>query len=77
MPRKNDIPKLHDRVAIVQKAGNEIGMAIDKIARDYKLTYAEVILVLSRNISEHVHYLIRVERHPNDPDKGSESAPGS
>ena len=66
--------RLHPRTMVVQRAAGEIRMAILKLVEQHDLTIAETIGILAEAISGEVKWLIRQERHPNDPDKGGDEA---
>jgi len=66
-----EMPKIHPREKIVNKASGELLEALIKIQDD--LTTAEYMQVLSNTMSSEISsiakYMIRSERHPNDPNK--------
>ena len=61
---------IHKRVHIVQEAGAVIGLAICEIQEKYKLTFAEVVMILGGELQLNAKYAIREERH------GDASIPG-
>ena len=63
----NDLPKLHPRETIVNKASAEIGLALVNLYNKYDLTYGEILRILSSELASQAKYMIRQERHPEDP----------
>lgn len=61
--------KLHPRLYITQKASIEFSNFFLKLVKRYNLTYGEVIKILSSELSDYAKYIIREERHSNEPDK--------
>lgn len=57
--------KIHKREYIVEKEG----LKIRKAFIDSELTYGEAIKVISDILANWAKYIIRAERHPDDPDK--------
>jgi hypothetical protein len=64
MPENSGFPKLHDRHYIVPRCRTIISDAVSKAIRDYNPTYAELLAVLSGELSGWVNYQIRDERYP-------------
>lgn len=64
-----DLPKVHPRVMVVQKARNDLsGAALDIQAR-YELTTAEYLAILTELMQSALKYALRAERHPDEPDR--------
>jgi len=61
--------KLHPRTLPAQRASNEIEGALWALADKHNLTYGEMMSALTRAMQSVVKYLIRSERHPDDPEK--------
>lgn len=66
--------KLHQRMAIVQKARNELETFLLELEQKHELTYGEVFSLLGNAVANLAKYQIRAERHPNDPDKKGDEA---
>lgn len=64
--------KLHERYFIVEKARNQIRLAVLEAMKECELTYAEVFAILSEELATKAKYCLRAERHPEDPDKGGD-----
>lgn len=65
---------LHPRYSIVRQAGTELGDAVLNVLKKHKLTYLEIVQILTDQIQTWVKYGIRAERHPNDPSKKGDEA---
>lgn len=63
------MPEIHPRYWIVSKAENELSVFILEWQQKHDLTFGETIKVLCTMIERESKYLIRSERHPEDPDK--------
>jgi hypothetical protein len=66
--------QLHPRFRTVQKARNEIVGKILELEHTHELTDAEIIGILGDYLAEKAKYMIRSERHPDDPDKKGDEA---
>ncbi len=66
--------RLHPRYQLVQKAGYEITDAVLKLSVKHDLTYVELLQVLTGLVQDSLKYMLRAERHPNDPDKKGDEA---
>jgi len=65
---------IHPRYYVVQKADSKIRDAIIDAVAEFDLTYGEEVQILSNLLLNTAKYLIRSERHPNDPEaKGDEA----
>lgn len=66
-----EFPKLHHREAIVRKAKLELMELLFKLRND--LTPGEYLKVVTEELSNEWHgvakYMIREERHPDNPDQ--------
>ena len=66
-----DFPRIHHREEIVRKAEQEVSDALFKATKD--LTDGETLRVVVSVLGSHVggmaKFMIRAERHPDDPDQ--------
>lgn len=63
-----EMPKLHHREPIVQRAHLDLDTAVLDILQRYDLTYAELFRIINEVEAAWIKYAIRDERHPDDPD---------
>lgn len=61
--------KRHKREPIVGEAQGKIGMAINRIAMEYDLTYGEMTRIVASELAHLAKWMIRAERHPDDPNR--------
>ncbi len=61
--------KINPRVAVVNRASADITRSIVDISGVHDLTSAELVSILAENIQREAKFLIRLERHPNQPGK--------
>lgn len=61
--------RLHPRYAIAKDAELQIGTAIGAAIREHDITYAELLVILAEQQRKWAVYLLRTERHPEDPDR--------
>lgn len=66
--------KLHPRMNIVAGAESELVKFMINLREKYQLTWGEEFKLLSERMGSTAKYLIRSERHPNDPDKKGDEA---
>jgi hypothetical protein len=66
--------KLHQRMALVQKARNELETFLLELEQKHALTYGEVFSLLGNAVANLAKYQIRAERHPDDPAKKGDEA---
>lgn len=64
--------KSHRRVKIVNTADHEISDAFWKFVDKYDLTSIECQKILIGIMSSLNRYMLRTERHPDDPDKSGD-----
>ena len=64
--------KQHPRVAIVDTADREHERAFADIMARHGLTLAEAFLLLARTQMTLCRSMLRIERHPGEPDKPSD-----
>jgi len=60
--------------SVVADAKLEFSKAFLAIEKKHKLTYGEMFSILGDYMQNLAKYLIRSERHPDDPDKGGDEA---
>ena len=60
--------RLHPRTMPVQKAEAAIKMAIFTLQREWGLTDIEMLRVLLESSQGITRYMLRAERHPDDPE---------
>jgi hypothetical protein len=68
-----EIMRPHPRTSIVQKAEYEIQESILTISGKHGLTEIELLKVLNAVQAMTLKYMLRVERHPNDPDRPADA----
>jgi hypothetical protein len=66
--------KLHQRTQIIAKARLELGSLLLKLEEENELTIGEILDILNGLASDYIRSLVRMERHPNDPDKKGDEA---
>lgn len=66
--------RLHPRYHPMRKAACEVGAAVLKAVEDHDLTYGELISILAQETAMAAKYLVRIERHPDDPEKKGDEA---
>lgn len=64
--------KIHERAMPVHIAENEISYAFWEGVQKHGLTYGEAIGCLARIMQTASKYMVRDERHPDDPEKGGD-----
>ena len=64
-----DRVKLHERHALVRRAGNAIRTQLDRLQEEHDLTDIEMLRVLLEHQQSITMYMLRAERHPDDPDR--------
>lgn len=63
--------RLHERTRMVQEAHLEAQEALADIWKKYDLSYGETTMFYGQQLSRDAKWMIREERHPDDP-----AAPG-
>ncbi|MFJ1539214.1 hypothetical protein ACIODS_11795 [Micromonospora chalcea] len=58
----------------VQQASRAIRDALDGLQQEHDLTDVEMLRVLFEHQQDITKYMLRRERHPNDPDKKADEA---
>ena len=66
--------KMHPRAKVVSQAQGELDAFLLKLGQKHDLTYGEIFSLLGRAVSENAKWLVRGERHPDDPDKKGDEA---
>lgn len=61
--------KIHPRTRVVQEAQNAIANELDSIAEAKKLTAVEMLQILNGYQATYLKFMLRRERHPNNPSK--------
>ncbi len=66
---------LHQRFFVVKAASLELETAVSKVVQDHGLTYVEALQALAEIQTRFLKYMLRAERHPNDPERKGDEAP--
>jgi hypothetical protein len=66
--------KLHARTHMVNQAHSEAGLALLEIWKKYDLTWGEIVAFHAAEQQSAARYIIRTERHPDDPEKRGDEA---
>lgn len=66
--------RLHERTLPVQKAEAEFGLMWIDFCQENDLTYVEALQILNGTIAGHLKYMLRAERHPDEPEKRGDEA---
>ncbi|GGM27867.1 hypothetical protein GCM10011608_10870 [Micromonospora sonchi] len=61
--------RLHARTMPVQRASNAIRAELGRLQDEYDLTDVEMLRVLIEHQQSITKYMLRAERHPDDPDR--------
>lgn len=61
--------RLHERTRIVGNARRELAEAVEDIADKHGLTLVETAYIVHEAQSWWLRYLLRADRHPDDPSK--------
>jgi hypothetical protein len=64
--------KLHPRTMAVAQASADIGMTLIALQREHGLTDIEMMQALTAWQERKLKYMLRAERHPDDPDRPAE-----
>jgi hypothetical protein len=69
-------PQLHEhpRADRAHQARAELKILVDKFQRDHGLTDIELLQALTECQQSILKYMLRAERHPDDPDRGADEA---
>ena len=60
--------RLHARTMQVQAAEADLGMTLARFQREHELTDVEMARALTGQLDRVLKYVLRRERHPDDPD---------
>lgn len=66
--------RLHPRTQLVDRARIDVEEALDKLQNEHDLTYAEMLTIINHYQAVILRFMLRMERHPNKPDKGADEA---
>lgn len=66
--------RIHPRLYVVQQASNELAAKLNELEQTHSLTYGEMFSMLAERMANLAKYLIREERHPENPDKRGDEA---
>ena len=66
--------RLHERTLLVREAGNEMRSVLDDIIKKHDLSSIEFLQILNEVAATELKYMLREERHPEDPDKPADQA---
>lgn len=66
--------QIHERTMPVKKAGLELSNFFLEWQQKHGLTFGEVFKLTLEVLQRETVYIIRQERHPNDPDKKGDEA---
>lgn len=61
--------RLHDRTLKCQGARIRISEALSKLQEEHELTDIEMLQALSQHQDTMLKYMLRAERHPDNPEK--------
>lgn len=61
--------RLHRRTLLVQEAHAEAKSALLDIWKKHDLTWGEIVAFHAHEVQSAARYIIRTERHPDDPEK--------
>lgn len=66
--------RIHPRAQIVSGAEQQISRRVAEIANTVDLTHVEVVSILLRLAADWHRFVLRSERHPDDPNKKADEA---
>lgn len=66
--------KLHERTKTVQQARNTLQGHVIDVVESHELTAGEVVCILLELARNWANYVLREERHPDDPEKKADEA---
>ena len=64
--------KPHHRTQAVAEASADIGMKLNALQREHGLTNVEMLQAVTSWQGTALKYMLRAERHPDDPDRPAE-----
>jgi hypothetical protein len=63
---------LHERTMRVSEAELELSQWLSDWSEAHELTFGEWVKILSGQLAGRAKYVIRAERHPDDPERGGD-----
>lgn len=66
--------RLHPRYTIAKAAELQISAAISAAIQEHDISYAELLVILAEQQRMYATYLLRTERHPDDPERKADEA---
>jgi dsDNA-binding SOS-regulon protein len=66
--------KLHPRTMVVQKAERDLHDRLSDVADEHDLSWTEMAIILGNLQTNALKYVLREERHPEDPDRKGDEA---
>lgn len=66
--------RLHEGMMPVQKASNAIRTELDRLQEEHDLTDIEMLRILIEHQQTITKYMLRAERHPDDPERKADEA---
>jgi hypothetical protein len=66
--------RLHARVQVTQKADIDLQCFLGEWLVRHELTFAEAVRILLWTAARWMHYIVRDERHPDDPERKADEA---
>lgn len=61
--------RVHPRTQVVERASNELSRLVWAWMEEHDLTYVEAVRCLLSQTQELTKFMLRHERHPEDPDR--------
>ena len=66
--------RLHPRTMTVQRASSQLHAHLLQLMDTYDLSWAELAVILAERQQSVLKYVLRGERHPDDPGKKADEA---
>ncbi len=66
--------RLHERTMPVQRASNAIRSELTRLQDEHDLTDVEMLRILIEHQQTITKYMLRAERHPDDPERKADEA---
>lgn len=64
--------RAHPRTGVTARADAEFNEAVSQVVKRHQLTSVELMQILAARMQSLLKYMLRHERHPDDPDKGGD-----
>ena len=64
--------KIHPRTMPVSIASSQLAMHLIEFQGEYDLTDVEMFQAVTSWMQTHLKYMLREERHPDDPERGAD-----